>query len=68
MLRKIGIREAKAQLSKLVRDVQQGGECIITDRGRPVARITAIQKEQMPAEVHAVIARIHREWVLVDVL
>jgi len=36
---KTGVREAKARLSKLIRDVQRGKEWLITDRGRPVARL-----------------------------
>ena len=31
----IGIREAKAQLSRLVSEAERGTEWIITDRGRP---------------------------------
>lgn len=36
---KAGIREAKARLSRLVREVQRGKEWLITERGRPVARL-----------------------------
>lgn len=36
---KAGVREAKARLSKLIRDVQRGKEWLITDRKRPVARL-----------------------------
>ncbi|MFN2581885.1 MAG: type II toxin-antitoxin system Phd/YefM family antitoxin [Candidatus Dormibacteria bacterium] len=39
----IGIREAKARLSRLVSDAQRGDEWIITDRGRPVAKLTAAE-------------------------
>lgn len=39
-MNRIGIREAKAQLSKLLRDVRRGGEWIITERGRPIAKLT----------------------------
>ncbi|MGH7862690.1 MAG: type II toxin-antitoxin system Phd/YefM family antitoxin [Candidatus Dormibacteraceae bacterium] len=38
----IGIREAKAQFSRLVSEVGHGTEWIITDRGRPVARLTPL--------------------------
>ncbi len=41
----IGIREAKAQLSRLVREAQQGSEWIITERGRPVARLSAVDRQ-----------------------
>jgi prevent-host-death family protein len=36
---KTGVREEKAHLSKLIRDVQRGKEWLITDRERPVARL-----------------------------
>ena len=37
--RRIGIRELKARLSECVREVKTGGTIVITERGRPVARI-----------------------------
>jgi len=40
----IGIREARINLSRLIRDVRGGMEIIITDRGTPVARL-------VPAEI-----------------
>jgi prevent-host-death family protein len=36
---RIGIREAKINLSKLLKNVQKGKEIIITDRGKPVGKI-----------------------------
>ncbi len=36
------MREAKARLSKLLRDVQRGQEWVITERGSPVARLAPI--------------------------
>jgi prevent-host-death family protein len=44
----IGIREAKAQLSWLVKDVGQGTEWVITDRGRPVAKLVPVGDEPRP--------------------
>ena len=43
----IGIREAKINLSKLVKDVRQGTEIILTDRGNPVARLTPLKKNSL---------------------
>jgi prevent-host-death family protein len=37
--RQIGIRELKSKLSQCVRDVKLGATIVVTDRGRPVARI-----------------------------
>lgn len=42
----VGIRETRINLSKLIKDVRSGMEIIITDRGRPVARL-------VPAESHS---------------
>ena len=38
----VGIRELKNGLSKFIDRVRAGDEVIVTDRGRPVARLTAI--------------------------
>jgi prevent-host-death family protein len=37
--REVGIRELRDNLSRFLDDVQAGRELIVTDRGRPVARI-----------------------------
>ena len=44
----VGIREAKIQLSKLLKSVQQGNEVILTDRGKPVGKIVPIPAEELP--------------------
>lgn len=44
----IGIREAKAQLSRLVGEAQRGTEWIITDRGRPVAKLASLRGPSAP--------------------
>jgi len=38
-MRTAGIREARQNLSGLIEEVRQGREILITDRGRPVARL-----------------------------
>lgn len=38
----VGIRDAKARLSTLVRGVRRGDVVTITDRGRPVARMVPV--------------------------
>lgn len=40
----VGIREAKARFSHYLGVARDQGEVVITDRGRPVARLTAIDK------------------------
>jgi prevent-host-death family protein len=44
----VGIREAKINLSKLLKSVQKGREITITDRGRPVAKIIPVQAISLP--------------------
>ena len=37
------IRETKARLSEILRDLQRGEEVIITCRGRPCGRLSAVE-------------------------
>ena len=43
-MKKAGIREARQNLSALIEDVKKGREIVITDRGRPVARLVAPER------------------------
>jgi prevent-host-death family protein len=45
--RVVGVRDAKAQLSRLLQAVQDGEEWTITERGKPVARLVPIARETM---------------------
>lgn len=47
---KAGVREARARLSRLIRDVQRGREWVITERGRPVARLVPVAEESLPLQ------------------
>ena len=38
-MKQSGVREARQNLSSLIEDVRRGHEIVITDRGRPVARL-----------------------------
>jgi len=38
-MKKAGIREARQNMAKLIEIVREGREILITDRGRPVARL-----------------------------
>lgn len=42
MARRAGIRELKAHLSAYLREVKAGETVVVTDRGRPVARIVPV--------------------------
>ncbi len=46
----LGIREAKAQLSRLVRRAQRGDSITLTHRGRPIARIVPITEPDESTE------------------
>jgi prevent-host-death family protein len=43
-MRRAGIREARQALSVLLEEVKKGHEIVITDRGKPVARLTAYRQ------------------------
>jgi prevent-host-death family protein len=46
----IGIREARINLSRLIRDVRSGMEIVITDRGTPVAKLVSAQGASLSLE------------------
>ena len=46
----VSIREMKNRLSKYLKLVQSGKDVVITDRGRPVARLTLVQPTAKEAE------------------
>lgn len=46
----VGVRDAKTNLSKLLKAVKKNGEIILTDRGRPVGRIVPIETESLPLQ------------------
>ena len=39
---RVGLREANQNFSRLIRAVRQGTEIVLTERGRPIARLTPI--------------------------
>lgn len=47
---KIGVREAKIHLSRLLEDVQNGKEVIITNHGKPVGKIIPVPHESLSLE------------------
>ena len=46
-MRKAGIREARQNLTDLLDDVKKGREVVITDRGRPVARLAPVARRRV---------------------
>lgn len=48
-MREIGVRDLKAQLSSVLRDVEEGETVRVTSRGRPVAEIVPVTPERSEA-------------------
>lgn len=48
-MRRVGIRQLKQNASAVVADVAAGEAVIVTDRGRPVARMTGIPHSRLQA-------------------
>ena len=46
--RTVGVRDAKARLSEILRDAARGTEWIVTDRGRPLASIVPVDSAGLP--------------------
>jgi prevent-host-death family protein len=53
-MRKAGIREARQDLTSLLEDVRKGREVLLTDRGRPVARLVPVRPQQPFPDLKAV--------------
>ena len=49
----VSVAEAKAHLSGLLDRVERGEEVVITRRGRPVARVSGIQRSRQPIDLAA---------------
>ena len=60
-MRTVGSFEAKTHLSRLLKDVEKGEEIIITNRGRPVARIVPVENPASPDEVFDRLKAIRKE-------
>lgn len=49
-MKTIGIRELRQQASKHLREVEAGETIEVTDRGRPVARLVPVPREESTVE------------------
>ena len=45
-MRTAGVREARQNLTELLDHVKKGREVVITDRGRPVARLAPVERRR----------------------
>jgi prevent-host-death family protein len=60
----VGIRELHDQLSRYVRHVADGGEVVVTMRGRRVARLTPVSAEDPLADLRdrGLVQEPQRDW------
>ncbi|HEY7855114.1 MAG TPA: type II toxin-antitoxin system prevent-host-death family antitoxin [Terriglobales bacterium] len=47
----VSVAEAKARLSALLQEVENGAEVVITRRGRPIARVAAVERKLQPIDL-----------------
>lgn len=60
----VGIREAKINLSRILRRVRHGAEVVITDRGKPVGRIVPVRTSA--AGLDALVSELEARGVLAE--
>jgi prevent-host-death family protein len=63
-MRTIGIRELKAQLSAVLRDVQRGDIVLVTDRGRVIAELRSPEHARAMSADERVLAKLAGEGQL----
>ena len=51
----VGIRELKLRLSAYLARVRDGETLVVTDRGRPVARLERVQPSGLPTEIRQLV-------------
>ena len=50
----VGVYEAKARLSELLKEVRTGKEIVITSHGKPIARLVPAEEGRAPDRARAV--------------
>jgi len=58
----VGIRELKAHLSRHLRSVRSGARLIVTERGRPIARIDPVDPAEETRGARALVAAGRARW------
>ncbi len=53
-MRSVSVAEAKAHLSEILAEVEHGQDVVITRRGKPVARVSAIPVAPRPLDLEAI--------------
>ena len=59
---RVGLREANQRFSKIIKAVRAGNEVVLTDRGKPIARVTPIPEER---DIEAVLDQMAAEGFLI---
>ena len=59
----MNVYEAKAQLSKLLQQVEAGDEIVIARHGKPIARLVPIQRTATPRQLGSLRGKI---WIAPD--
>jgi prevent-host-death family protein len=57
-VKSIGIRELKTHLSKYIRNVKSGGEIMVSERGKVVARIIPFNKRSKQPSIETVLLKL----------
>jgi prevent-host-death family protein len=61
-MRTAGIREVRQDLTSLLDDVRKGREVVITDRGRPIARIVPVVQRKPFPDLSAFREEFHKQF------
>lgn len=61
----IGIRELKTRLSKYLKDVKKGGEIMVSERGKVVARITPVMPQLEQSRLQSLLLKLSREGKII---
>ena len=59
----VTVAHAKARLSKILARVENGGEVVITRRGRPIAKLSSIKRPRKPIDFKALDLLLSRQRV-----
>ena len=63
-MKETGIRELKAHLSQYLKNVGNGDEIIITDRGKPVARLSSVKLNSENNKVYELLSSMAKKGLI----
>lgn len=61
----IGIRELKTHLSKYLKDVKKGGEIMVSEYGKVVARITPVLSQLEQSRLQSLLLKLSQEGKII---